>query len=136
MTLIQLAAAQLYLTMPFVLSWSMLESMACGAAMVCSRTQPVAEVITDGENGLLADFFSPEEVAAKLNQLLESADGNAALRSAARNTIVSRYALIDILPLQMQLVRDIAAGHLPPPTAANIAAFNPAAPHQHAMWRA
>ncbi len=136
MTLIQLAAAQLYLTMPFVLSWSMLESMACGAAMVCSRTQPVAEVITDGENGLLADFFSPEEVAAKLNHLLESPDGNAALRSAARNTIVSRYALSDILPLQMQLVRDIAAGHLPPPTAATIAAFNPAAPHQHAMWRA
>lgn len=133
-TLMQLGAAHLYLTMPFVLSWSMLESMACGAAMVASRTQPVQEVIEDGVNGLFADFFSPEDVAVKLAQLLDAKDGNISMRAAARQTVLNHYDLKKILPLQMQLVRDIAAGKLPPPTAQKIAAFNPAAPHQHAMW--
>lgn len=136
MTLIQLAAAQLYLTMPFVLSWSMLESMACGAALVASRTKPVEEVITDGVNGLLVDFFSPQEVANKLEQLLDAPDKNAALRAAARGTITTRYDLGTILPLQMQLVRDLAAQQLPPVTAQKIAALNPIGPHNHALWKA
>lgn len=136
MSWIQIAKAQIYLTMPFVLSWSMLESMACGAALVGSRTKPVEEVITHGANGLLADFFSAEDVAAKTIQLLESKDNNAALREAARKTIVDHYNLNDILPLQMQLVRDLAGGQMPPNAAQQIATFNPAAPHAHAMWRA
>lgn len=132
--LIQLAATQLYLTMPFVLSWSMLESMACGAAMVASRTKPVEEVITDGANGLLADFFSPEEVAAKLNQLLDARDDNRDLRAAARQTVAERYDLKTILPLQMQLVRDLANGQRPPITAENIAKINRPVPQ--AFWQA
>lgn len=135
-TLIQIGAAQLYLTMPFVLSWSMLESMACGAAMVGSRTKPVEEVITDGVNGLLADFHSPQEVAAKLSQLLDAKDRNKALREAARKTVVERYALNTILPLQMQLVRDLAKGQVPPAAARAIEKFNPAAAHANAMWKA
>lgn len=134
--LMQIGAAQIYLTMPFVLSWSMLESMACGAAMVCSRTKPVEEVITDGVNGLLADFHSPEELAAKLSQLLDSKDGNKAMREAARQTIIDRYDLKKILPLQMQLVRDMANKQVPPPAAQKIAAWNPAAPHTAVMWTA
>lgn len=134
--LMQIGAAQLYLTMPFVLSWSMLESMACGSAMVCSRTKPVQEVINDGVNGLLADFHSPEDVAAKLLQLLDAKDGNKAMREAARKTIADRYDLKKILPLQLQLVRDLAAGQTPPNAAKQIAQFNPSAPHKSAMWSA
>lgn len=133
--LFQVSAAHLYLTYPFVLSWSMLEAMASGVALVASRTAPVLEVVEDGVNGLLADFHSPEDVAAKIMQLLDDKTGNAALRAAARKTVVDRFALDDVLPLHMQLVRELAAGQVPPPTAQKIEASYPIAPYAHAMWK-
>jgi len=135
-TLFQVSAAHLYLTFPFVLSWSMLEAMASGVAMVASNTKPVLEVVEHGKNGLLADFFSPEDVAAKISQLLDDKTGNAAMRAAARETVVSRFALDKLLPLHMQLVRDLAAGLIPPPTAERIKSISAIEPYKHAMWEA
>ena len=129
-TLLQLSAAHIYLTYPFVLSWSMLEAMACGVALVASRTKPVLEVVEDGVNGLLADIFSGEDVAEKVIALLNAPDRNRAMREAARETVVSRYDLTKLLPLHISLVRDMAAGRLPPPTAAAIRAKNPLPPPQ------
>jgi glycosyltransferase involved in cell wall biosynthesis len=57
--IIQISRCHIYLTVPFVLSWSLLESMSMGATIVASGTPPVREVITHGENGLLVDFFDP-----------------------------------------------------------------------------
>ena len=135
LSLFQVTAAHLYLTYPFVLSWSMLEAMACGVALVASDTKPVLEVVEDGKNGLLADFHSPEDVAAKITQLLDDKTRNTAMRAAARQTIIDRFDLKKLLPLHMQLVREVARGQIPPPAAQAIAAISPVAPYAHALWQ-
>jgi glycosyltransferase involved in cell wall biosynthesis len=134
--LFQISAAHLYLTYPFVLSWSMLEAMAAGVALVASNTKPVVEVVEHGVNGLLVDFFSPEDVAAKVSHLLDAPARNAAMRANARATVVKRFALEKLLPLHMQLVREVAAGHIPPPVAKAIETISPIAPYASAMWEA
>ena len=71
-----LAASDLhiYLTVPFVLSWSMMDAMSCGAVVLGSATAPVMEMIQDGQNGLLADFFSPEQFAERAISVLKDPD--------------------------------------------------------------
>lgn len=112
----QVSAAHIYLTYPFVLSWSSMEAMAAGCAMVASRTPPVLEVMQHEHNALLADFFSAEEVAAQVLRILESPDRMQAMRQAARQTILDHYDLKNLLPLHCALIDDLAAGRLPPPT--------------------
>ena len=133
--LFQVSAAHLYLTYPFVLSWSMLESMASGAALVASDTMPVREVVEHGKNALLADFYDPRDVAGKLGQLLDAPDRNAAMRAAARQTVLERFDLATLLPLHMQLVRELAQGQVPPPVQQEILTVSPITPYAHAMWR-
>lgn len=114
--LFQVSAAHIYLTYPFVLSWSMLESLACGVAIVSSNTSPVLEVVQDGVTGLLADFFSPEDVAKKVFSILDSKDGMSEMRKKAREKVVKEYDLQRLLPLHVGLVKDLARGEIPPPT--------------------
>jgi len=93
MTLLRISRAHAYLTYPFVLSWSMLEAMACGALVVGSATPPVQEVIADGVNGRLVDFFDVEEWSRVLTETLAEPERFAALRTAGRETVVARYDL-------------------------------------------
>lgn len=115
-TLLQASAAHIYLTYPFVLSWSSMEAMACGCAMVGSATTPVEEVITHGENGLLVDFFSAEDVANQVFEVLDHPTRMQHIRDAARESMLQKYSLNKLLPLHKQLVIDVAEGKLPPPT--------------------
>ena len=77
----------LYLTVPFVLSWSLLEAMAAGCCIVASDTPPVREVLTDGQTGVLVDFFSPELQAKAIEALLDSDDRRQCLGAAARKAV-------------------------------------------------
>lgn len=113
----QISSAHIYLTYPFVLSWSFLEAMSCGALIIGSSTPPVLETITDGDNGLLVDFFSPTEVADAVDRVFAHKDRMQHIKESARKTIEDKYALKDLLPLHMGLVKDLAERKLPPPTA-------------------
>ncbi len=110
LALMQVTRVHAYLTYPFVLSWSMLEAMAAGALVVGSRTGPVEEVIRDGENGRLVDFFDVSGWSGALIRALSEPVPDEALRRAARDTIVSRYDLRRIcLPAQIALVEGLGA---------------------------
>ena len=109
---IQASSAHIYLTRPFVLSWSMIESMSAGCLVVGSDTPPVREVIKDGENGLLVDFFSPKQIAHKVCEVLAHPNQMGQLRTNARETVLERYALQKLLPQHLQLVKDVATGNL------------------------
>ena len=92
LTMLQISSAHVYLTVPFVLSWSMLEAMATECVVIGSDTAPVSEVI-NGENGVLVDFFSSGEIAAKVDDVLtnQSSQKYAAMGKNARETIVNNY---------------------------------------------
>jgi glycosyltransferase involved in cell wall biosynthesis len=106
--LLQISSVHVYLTLPFVLSWSCFEAMAAGGLLVASATPPVQEVIRDGENGILVSLET-EAVADKVIETLEARSGLAQLRANARETIVSRYALDLCLPRQVELIEQVAA---------------------------
>jgi glycosyltransferase involved in cell wall biosynthesis len=99
---LQASSAHIYLTRPFVLSWSMLEAMASGCLLIASNTAPVTEVIQDGKNGLLVDFFSPTDIADRVDEVLGHGDRLANLRANAREIILKHYDLATLLPQHMQ----------------------------------
>jgi glycosyltransferase involved in cell wall biosynthesis len=107
---LQLSAAHVYLSYPFVLSWSMLEAMAAGCLVIGSRTPPVEEVIQDGVNGLLVDFFSPDDIADRIDEALDQPKAMAGLRRAARQTVLDHYALDQCLSQQVALIQAVARG--------------------------
>ena len=107
--LMQISSVHLYLTYPFVLSWSMLEAMAAGAFVLGSNTAPVQEVIEDGKNGWLVDFFDTGAIAERACAALAAREQVLELRTAARETVVERYALDHCLIKQRALIEKAAA---------------------------
>lgn len=107
-----LAASSLhiYLTVPFVLSWSLIEAMASGCCIVSSDTEPVKEVIRHDHNGLLCDFFDHEQLVKLSNEVLDNPERASLLRQKARATIEQSYALKDLLPLQLEFLEAVATG--------------------------
>lgn len=91
--ILQISAAHVYLTYPFVLSWSMLEAMSVGCILIASATTPVKEVITDGQNGFLVDFFNSNDLAEKIAEVLAEPSKCSIIRTLARQTIIDKYDL-------------------------------------------
>jgi glycosyltransferase involved in cell wall biosynthesis len=104
---LQASSVHVYLTRPFVLSWSMLEAMSAGCLLVASDTQPVREVIRDGENGLLVDFFNPKNIADRICEALDNRSAMQRLRQNARQTILERYAAKDCLSKQIEILKSL-----------------------------
>ena len=110
--LLQLSACHVYLTYPFVMSWSLLEAMACGCAVVGSDTAPVREAITHGMNGFLVDFFSPGDLAAAVAELLQDRERAEAFGVEARRTVERTYDLNVCVQRQLALMDLVASGSI------------------------
>ncbi|WP_333818013.1 glycosyltransferase [Tabrizicola sp.] len=107
--LIHVSRVHAYLTYPFVLSWSMVETLAAGTLVVGSNTAPVAEVIQDGVNGRLVDFFDVKGWSAALTDALARPEAHDAMRDTARRMVRDRYDLRSVcLPRQVDLLTRLA----------------------------
>ncbi len=107
--LMQVTRVHCYLTVPFVLSWSLLQAMAAGAAVVAAKVPPVAEVIDDGLEGRLVSFPDPDALAEALVADLAEPEKALPRREAARARICREYDLESIcLPRLVRLVEESA----------------------------
>ncbi len=108
--LLQLSAVHVYLTYPFVLSWSLLEAMSGGCAIVASDTAPLREAIVAGETGRLVDFFDPSGLAQQVCELLADPAARAGLGRRAREFAREHYDLQRVcLPRQLDWIQALAA---------------------------
>jgi len=105
--LFSLSDLHVYLTVPFVLSWSLMNALACGATVLASDTPPVREMIEHEKNGLLADFFDVEGLAAAAERVLDAPEEFRHLGQAGVEMIRSRYTLSDCLAKMLELYEDV-----------------------------
>lgn len=111
LNILRLASVHVYLTYPFVASWSLAEALATGVPVVASSTTPVLEFVTDRENGLLVDFFDQSGLVDRTCELLEDRALAERLGAAARARAVAEYDLKRVcLPRQLAWIDDIARG--------------------------
>lgn len=114
LSLLQVARVHCYLTYPFVLSWSLTEAMAAGGYIVASDTEPVREVLRDGENGRLVGFHDQPALEAALIRGLAGDAEAPRLRAAARQEIVDHY---DLRRLSLPRLIEFVEGFAPQPGA-------------------
>jgi len=107
--LLQLSSVHVYLTYPFVLSWSLLEAMSVGCAILASDTQPLHEAIKHNETGRLVNFFDVKKLASEVCALLDDPEERARLGANARAFAQANYDLQTVcLPRQLAWVQKLA----------------------------
>jgi glycosyltransferase involved in cell wall biosynthesis len=107
--MVQVSRAHVYLTYPFVLSWSLLEFMSAQGAIVASNTAPVCEAITDGETGVLVDFFDKDALVDRVDEVLGDSNLRQRLGAAARAHVVEKYDLKSVcLPRHLEWVTQVS----------------------------
>jgi glycosyltransferase involved in cell wall biosynthesis len=104
---LQVSSAHVYLTYPFVLSWSALEAMSAGCLVIGSDTPPVREVISSGDNGLLVPFFAIDELAGRVVEALQEPEQFNAIREAARRFVIEHYDAERICVPRMRQLLDL-----------------------------
>ena len=107
-SILKISWCHIYLTYPFVLSWSMLEAMSLGLPVIGSNTEPVREVINDGSNGVLTDFFDENELAENVERLVSNKEFSEHVGKNAQKTIIEKYSLKKCLPKQIALINLMA----------------------------
>lgn len=110
--ILQISAVHVYLTFPFVLSWSLLEAMSTACVIVGSDTAPVRELIRDGQNGFLVDFFSPQQLADRIESILDHPTGYRSLGLQARLDIQMDYDRQQSLARYRELMCQVLVSHL------------------------
>jgi len=108
--LLAMSSLHIYLTAPFALSWSLLDAMACGCVVLASDTAPVREVVANGENGILRDFFDVEGLAEAAVAVLQDPGSYAGLGAAAERTVRERYSMEVIVPEMTHFYEEVVAG--------------------------
>lgn len=109
--MLQLSTVHVYLTYPFVLSWSLLEAMSCGCAIVASDTQPLHEAIRHNDTGRLVSFFDPAALAQEVCALLDQPEERQRLGANARAFAQQHYDLQSVcLPRQLAWIEGLMAG--------------------------
>jgi glycosyltransferase involved in cell wall biosynthesis len=117
LTMLQISRVHVYLTYPFVLSWSLIEAMSSGCAILASDTAPVREVIIEGKTGRLVPFFDPQAWAQAIHTLLDQPEERARMGALARQHAITHYDLQTVcLPRQLAWVESLVK-HQPPSTA-------------------
>ncbi len=106
--ILQLSSVHVYLTYPFVLSWSLLEAMSIGCAIVASDTQPLHEAIIHNETGRLVNFFDHQTLADEIAELLANASERQRLGANARAFAQANYDLKTVcLPKQLEWIAQL-----------------------------
>jgi glycosyltransferase involved in cell wall biosynthesis len=104
--LFALSDLHIYLTTPFVLSWSLMNALACGVTVLCSNTPPVREMVQHGKNGLLVDFFDVEGLVEQAEKVLNKPEEFRGLGQAGGEMINNHYSLDVCLPRMLHLYED------------------------------
>ncbi len=108
--ILSLSDLHIYLTVPFVLSWSLMNALSCGCVVLGSNTAPVREMITEGENGLLVDFFDDQELAKRAVEVLRDPETFRPLAERGAALIRDHYALEVTLPKLVALFEKARRG--------------------------
>ena len=107
--LLSISDLHVYLTVPFVLSWSLMNALACGALVLASDTDPVREMVSDQENGLLVDFFDVDRMVELAHDVLNDPARYQPMRAQARHFILENYTVDRCLPQMLDLYAEVAA---------------------------
>jgi glycosyltransferase involved in cell wall biosynthesis len=100
-----------YLTVPFVLSWSMMDALASGTTVLASDTAPVREMIEHGKNGLLIDFFDLDGMVNMATKVLDAPEDYKPLGQAGAAMIREKYSLDVCLPRMLRLYEEASASY-------------------------
>ncbi|MEL7487456.1 MAG: glycosyltransferase, partial [Pseudomonadota bacterium] len=105
--IIQISSCHIYLTMPFVLSWSMLEAMSAGCAIVASDVEPVREIAEHDEAALMLTALSPAAIAQNVIDVLSAPMRRKKQGEAARRVIEKHYSVGSIFDQKISLLKSV-----------------------------
>jgi glycosyltransferase involved in cell wall biosynthesis len=106
--MLQRSDAHVYLTYPFVASWSLREALSAGCVVIGSDTPTVSEFVTHEQNGLLVPFFDPKGLAQTVLRVLEDAPLARGLRESARRYAEKHLAMADYIAAYEALIARVA----------------------------